>query len=159
MIIDNKARVIKNRKMLLMQPIILILLIAILLFSNIWIYPIFGVSRYHVIVLLCIVYVALVIVSYIRDYGYFYFNNQGDSLVFRYYSLKPFSFNAQHKQIEIKKESFKKYELQTKWFGLKECIIIYQKVGGKIAKYPSISISAISKDDKNKLVDGLKASK
>ncbi len=159
MIIDNKTRVIKNRKMLLMQPIILILFIAILLFSNIWIYPIFGVSRYHIIILLCIVYVVLVVLSYIRDYGYFYFNNQGDSLVFRYYSLKPFSFNSQHKQIEIKKETFKKYELQNQMLGLKEGIVIYQKVGGKIAKYPSISISALNKDDKIKLVEALNSLK
>ncbi len=77
----------------------------------------------------------------------------GQKLVFRYYSLAHFSKRLQ--AVEIKKATFYKFEFRKKLLGLQSYVILYQKVAQNIAKYPPISVSLLSKRQRNELVTSL----
>jgi hypothetical protein len=99
--------------------------------------------------------VTALIIYLIIGYHYIYFSDQGDKVVFRYQSLNPFFSNAL--SIEIPKNSFAKFEIRKSLFGIKHKITLYQKSTGGDAKYPSVNISALSKVQKQALIQSLNA--
>jgi hypothetical protein len=55
-------------------------------------------------------------------------------------------FSAKHKSIEIPLADFIGFEITTSFNGLKKGLVLFQKMKGKKAKYPPISISALKKE-------------
>ena len=87
--------------------------------------------------------------QYQMHYTYFYFSNSGKNLVFRYYSLRFFS--GKPRIIEISKSNFLKYDIETSFFGKKDSLVLYQKTGKGMAKYPPISLTLLGKKQKTEL--------
>jgi len=155
MIIDNKETVIRDRKMQFILPISILVIICFLLFTNILVDPVGGINRMQVITALILFYIFAVIYFFLKNYNYLSFNINDGKYIFKYYSLKPFSFNSAHKQIEIPIDTFKKYEIKRSLMGIKEDIILYQRVNTKVAKYPPISLTALTKKEKETLLKSL----
>jgi len=63
----------------------------------------------------------------------------------RYYPIR--IFNQKKHSIEIPKSRFVKYETEKYFFGMKERIFLYQKTQNGIARYPGIHLSAVDKED------------
>ena len=84
------------------------------------------------------------------DYYYFYFSDNGNNLVFRFYSMRGI-FYGKPKTIEMQKSSFVKYDILTSFFNAKESLELYQKTAKGIAKYPSISLTILNKKQKTEL--------
>ena len=95
------------------------------------------------------VFVLIIIFNNFRDFYYIYFSDNGNNIVFKFYSMRIFS--GKKNTIEIHKKDFVKFETNSSLFKMRDYIIIYQKLKKGIAKYPPISITGLSKKDKTKL--------
>ncbi len=142
--IENSKYVLNNRKRMYIYTIALAMVIPFILLSEFFDKPIFGISKYVISVFLICIYIGYYLIRYILDLNYIHFNIESGKLIFRYYSLRP--LNKQHRSIEIPINSFGGFKIQKSFFGLKKELILYQKVQGKLAKYPPISITALNKE-------------
>lgn len=158
-IIDNKKTVIRDRKLQLLLPIFILIIISILLFSNLMINPIGGVSRHTVIVILLVIYAFTVVFTILRNYHYFSLEIDNQNIVIRYYRLKPFSLQSQNKKLEIPIQNFKKFEIIKSFLNIKQDLIVFQSKDRQLFRYPPVSISALDKKEKKILVDTLNSLK
>jgi hypothetical protein len=154
MIIDNRKTTIgvQLRKLLFL----VLLGIAIVLFYYMYIFRdgLLGISGQNWTIGLVCLYIAYYLLGIVRNYHYFFYNDMGGKLVFRYYSLAPLS-KRQH-SVEIPKDSFYKFDIVKKLFGLQIYIVLYQKTPQGIAKYPPISLGLIKSSQRNDLQTSLK---
>jgi hypothetical protein len=57
--------------------------------------------------------------------------------------------------VEIDKRSFAGYKTETRMFGMIKSIILFQKFQEGVAKYPPIFITALSKEERSKILRAL----
>lgn len=110
-------------------------------------------SKYHLIMAIAVVFIIISFIGVMRNPYYFYFDDSGEVLVFRYYPVG--IFNSRKNSVQIPKPHFVKFETQKFFFGTQEKLILYQHYRNKVAKYPPISLSAISRADREKLKNTL----
>ena len=148
MIIDNKKTIygIWLRKMIV-TIIFTLSIIGVLFFTSIPDDAAFG--RYHIVITISAVFIIYSAIGILRKPYYFYFNDKKDVLIFRYYPVA--LFNSRKNTMQIPKQHFSKFETNTFFFGLEENLILFQNYRNKVAKYPPISLSAVSKEDRKKL--------
>lgn len=110
-------------------------------------------SKYHLVILIAIVYILLNLNNYLKRPYFVSYNDQGEMIVLRYYPLS--LFTSQKHSIEIPKKQLLKFELQTFYFGSQQMIVLYQHFRNKVAKYPPISLSAVDKQDRERIIQSL----
>ena len=153
MIIENSKTAIRIRLRTFFATVIVVALIAIIYTTRILINPIWGLNKSHWSFIIVGVFVLILILHNFRDFHYIYFSDNGNNIVFKFYSMKIFS--GKKNTIEIHKKDFVKFETNSSLFKIRDYIIIYQKLNKGIAKYPPISITGLSKKDKAKLINQL----
>lgn len=153
MVIDIRRTAIKMRLRGLITAFIFSIIIIFILLIDFFDQPIFGFSRAVLVLTISIIYFIMIVYNYLRDYNYIYFSDETNKILLRYYSMHPLS--QAKRSIEIAKGSFVKFEIVTSLFGIKNKIIFYQKVKTGIYKYPPVSISALSPDEKENLIQSL----
>ena len=84
---------------------------------------------------------------------YFHLNTNGKNIVVRFYNAHPFV--RKPKSYEIKKKDFAGYEIKTSFFGFRSEIIFSLKTKKGSGKYPPVSISALNKIERKKLLKTL----
>jgi len=131
----------------------LIVILSIILISDFFDNPIFGRSREFYSITISALYVLINAYRFFLDLNFINYSDQEGKITLRYFSLRPFM--QKHKSIEISKNSFIKYEIISKAAGLKKYLILYQRVQNKIAKYPPISITALTNDELNSILASL----
>lgn len=104
-------------------------------------------------IIITAVWLIAFIIYFMLKFNYIYFSDDDNKIIFRYQPLNPIKQGA--KSIEIPQNKFVKFEIQKAFFGLREDLILYQKFDKGIAKYPSVSISSLNKEEKEKLVKSL----
>ena len=109
---------------------------------------------YTIIGAITAVFISIVVFSFKLNLNYIIYQESDQFLIFRYYPLHPFHDNF--KSIEIPKKNFAHFDLQKRFFGFRSEIVLYQQVERGMAKYPPISLTSLSKDDKTKLISSLK---
>ncbi len=100
------------------------------------------------------VFLSVIIFTLSLNFNFIIFKETDEKLILRYYPLHPFHDNF--KSIEIQKRSLAYFELDNKVFGLKPVITLYLQTEKGIAKYPSVCLSALSKNDREKVILSLK---
>ena len=153
MIIDLRRTAIKRRLDGLFTAFVFTAIILSFLLLEIFDKPVLGISKGYFVLFFSIVYLLLLVYNYLRDYNYIYFNDEGKKIIFRYYSMHPLS--QAKRSIEINKGSLVKFEIQTGLFGIKSKIILYQKVKTGVYKFPAVSITALTKEERAKLLSAL----
>lgn len=149
MIIDNQKTVIRIflRKMLL--AIITVVIIVAMLATD-WFKPeLMGITQYQWIILVAGIYILLMAGSWLRGLNYLYFNDKGDKLIIRYYAIRP--LGRRKKAVQIPKTALAKYEIIKTNLGLKKVLILHQHVKNKMAKYPPIGITSLTRDELSRL--------
>ena len=111
------------------------------------------ISKYHLIIAIALVYIIINLVNYLKVPYFVSYSDQGEMIVLRYYQMS--LFTSRKHSIEIPKKQFVKFELQDFLFGTQQKIILYQNFRKKVAKYPPISLSAVDKADRKKIIDSL----
>jgi hypothetical protein len=87
------------------------------------------------------------------NYQFISFSDEGDYIIFRYFTAG--IVGGKKNSVEINKTSFSGYKIETRFFGLIQIITLLQKVQGGIAKYPPVYISALTKEEKTKVIKSL----
>ena len=138
MTIDNKLNAGKIRLAYLSIPFLFVLFLAVSL-SLEW----FDGFKY----LFIVAGLFFLIIFFIRSFHFKYvkFFYEKGKLNFKFHGLGP--LGKEFKIIELSVNKFYKFEIEYSFFDLKRNIILYQKLKGKIAKYPPISLSAMSRKD------------
>lgn len=114
-----------------------------------YISPEASITKYHIIIAISLLFIVISIVGALHKPYYFYFDDINDVLVFRYYPIG--ILHSKKNSIQIPKEHLVKFEITKFFFGLEEKLTLYQKYRKKVAKYSPISLSAVSRKDREKL--------
>ena len=112
-----------------------------------------GITKYHIVILISVVYLAINWLNYLKRPYFVSYNDQSDMLVVRYYPIS--MFTSRKHSIEIPKQQFVKYELKPFLFKSQHYLILHQNFRGKVAPYPRISLSAMEKEDREKMLQSL----
>jgi len=153
MIINNSKSVI-NLKIVRRTSIIIYLMFLLFTFVAMLIkFPLLGMSRAAWTILATACFLIIVFVPLLLNYQYIYFSDDGDMIIFRYYSA---GFTEGKKNsVEIGKKTFSGFTLDKRFFGLIQCITLYQRMKEGVAKYPPIYISALKRQDKDSILESL----
>ncbi|MDR1762098.1 MAG: hypothetical protein LBR55_06580 [Bacteroidales bacterium] len=158
MVLQNNTFAGKSKIQRIVGLIVLMLVFVIVLLWN-GLAADFGWHELSVMqktIILCAVSAVYALYSWQRfkkKYCFIYFTDDDkEHLVFRFYHIK--LIGKKYTTYKIPMQLYAKYEIQyTK--NLPE-LVLYQKAnGGKIAKYPPISLTALSKEELNTLVEVL----
>lgn len=129
--------------------IIFILSIPSVIFLNILNAPDAAITKYHVIIAMSVIYIIISVIGILRSPFYFHFHDTTDMLVIRFYPAT--LFNHKKNSIEIPIQHFMKFEIKKFFFGMDEKLVMYQNYRQKVVSYPPISLSAVNKDDRDRL--------
>ena len=102
---------------------------------------------------LLVTFVVLVALNLTREYNFIIYKVTDDKIIIRYYPLHP--FHDKFKSIEMSKKSFSHFELEKCSLGLRENLFLFQMSVKGLAKYPGISLSALSKKQRQEIIDSL----
>jgi hypothetical protein len=155
MTLDNSPVVVRDRKLMYIMAISLILLITMFSFIDAFDRPVLHITRECYIIGVSALYLLINLYRFIIDLNYFSYEDQGEKIIIRYFSLRP--FNQKRKSLEIPRGSFLKYEIRKSFMGQKKSLIMFQKIKNKVAKYPPISITALNKEELKSLHISLNA--
>ena len=153
MIIDSKKRVITIQLRRLLSLIgILAVIIGIILLCKL---PntVLGLNKYHWAIVVAILYSISVIVDMLFEFTYIYYHDESDKIVFRFFSLA--YFNRKKQSIEIPKSEFVSFILEESLFGYKKKIVLRRFYKNVEAKYPSIPLSILTKEQYAQLLMSL----
>ena len=151
--IENEKIVERVQALKVLYAVIIITIIGVFFTTSLEQYTIkyIGLSKGGIALVLGLAYLAFYFYHLLAKTSYLFYSDDGNKIIVRFYLLRP--INPKKNSIEIVKNQFLKYTIVRK--PLTEEVVIYQKSGGQILKYPPFSISALKKDDKKKLFESL----
>lgn len=153
MIIDIERTIILKTKGKFFALIILAVVICALLFLPFGNDLINGISNSLLAIFVAAAYIIYAFYETFRNYNYIYFNDESDKIVLRYFSTA--IFTKTKNSIEIPKKEFAGYNLRSFFLRYRESIVLFRKTAKGVAKYPPVSITALSGEQRNSLLTTL----
>jgi hypothetical protein len=153
MIIDNQKNLIRIRTQFFFIGFSFITLLTISIMSDFFILNLFVFERWIYVIFFIVVFGLILIYRNYMNYNYIYFNDESAKIIFRYHRIK--MFERSYKSIEISKNTFINFEEKIFFFNQRHDIILHQRTNKGIAKYPSVSITALDKMQKKELIVSL----
>jgi hypothetical protein len=150
MTFDNSKTIINLRIKLFGATVVILAYIVLTYIAKMIKYPLLGMSDTALTLILVALYLAYAFMPMYLNYQYIFFSDDGENIVFRYFSAG--IVGGKKNSIEINKRSFSGFRIEARLFGLIQSITLYQKFQEGIAKYPSVYISALSRDERNKII-------
>jgi len=157
MIIDIQKTIIVKTKGKFIALILLVIVICVLLFVNFQGNLIKGLDNNLLAIFFAIAYILYAFYETFRNYNYIYYNYESDKIVLRYFS--PVMFTSKKNSIEIPKKEFAGYKLNSFFMRYRENIILFRNSGKGSAKYPPVSLTALSNEERLQLLMSLNAVK
>jgi hypothetical protein len=84
------------------------------------------------------------------NYQYIYFSDEGENIVFRYFTSG--IVGGKKNSIEINKKTFSGYKSESRFFGLIRSVTLYQQFKEGVARYPKVYISALTSRERTKVI-------
>ncbi len=153
MIINIRRTILRKNVRAFILALVFVTFIVVLLITNIVEDVLFGLTSYHLAIIIACIYIVIVLFNSLRQYNYIYFSDEGDTIILRYFPTGVFT--NRKNSIEIGKKNFVDYERKKWLFGFREKIIILVNTPRGIAKYPPVSFTALSKTEKQKIYQAL----
>jgi hypothetical protein len=153
MTLDNSRKIISLRIRLFFAIVILIAFIILSYFAKVIKFPLLGMSDTTWTLILVGFNLFIAFIPMFLNYQYIFFSDDGDKIVFRYFTAG--IVGGRKNSIEIDKRSFSGYKIESRLFGLIRSITLYQRFKEGAAKYPPIYISALSGDERTKVIRSL----
>jgi len=141
--VDNANYVLRNRKRMYIYTIAVAIVLPFVLLSEWFDQPILGISRNIFAFLIIFIYLGYYFFRFMLNLNFVQVSIDGNKLTVRYYSLRPFS--KSHNTIEIPLDSYEGYKITSRFLGLRKELVLYQRIQGKRAKYPPVSLAALNK--------------
>jgi len=154
MTFDNSKTIISLRIKLFLATVVLMAYLAMAYIIKLIKFPLLGMSDIVWTVILIAVWLILAFLPMVLNYQFISYSDEGEFIVFRYFNAG--MVGGKKNSVEINKLTFSGYKIDTRFFGLIESISLFQKFQKGVAKYPPVYISALSKDEKAKLIQSLK---
>jgi hypothetical protein len=154
MTFDNSKTIISLRIKLFLATVVLMAYLAMAYIIKLIKFPLLGMSDIVWTVILIAVWLILAFLPMVLNYQFISYSDEGEFIVFRYFNAG--MVGGKKNSVEINKLTFSGYKIETRFFGLIESISLFQKFQKGVAKYPPVYISALSKDEKAKLIQSLK---
>jgi hypothetical protein len=151
--IDNKRNTYRIWISRLVMTVVFALLIVSLIFVPWFENPDAPISKYHIIIIISGIYLLINWINFMKRPYFVSFSDHGEKIVVRYYPVS--MFTSRKNSIEIPKQQFVKFELQPFFLKTQHYLILVQNFRGKEAKYPKISLSALEKEDREKMLESL----
>ncbi len=151
MTFDNSRTIISLRIWLFFATIILIAWIIVAYIAKMINFPLLGLSETFWTLILVGIYLVVLLLPMIRNIQFVFFSDEGENIVFRYFHAG--MVGGKKNSVSIPKNSFAGFKSEKKNLGLSSSIILYQRIGQGIAKYPPIYITAIPKEQKEKMLN------
>jgi len=148
--LDNQRNTYRIWLSRLVMTIVFTLIILAIVFLPWFDETEFWLTKYHVAIFISAIYIIVNWVNYMKRPYYVSYNDQGDMLVVRYYPIS--MFTSRKNSIEIPKQHFVKYELKPFFLKSQHYLILNQNFRGKVVPYPRISLSAMEKKDREKML-------
>jgi hypothetical protein len=153
MTFDNSKTIIGMRIKLFGATVLLLAFLAMAYVIKMIKFPLLGLGDSAWTVLLIAIWLFLAFMPVVLNYQFISFSDDGDFIVFRYFTSG--ITGGKKNSVEINKTTFSGYKVETRFFGLIQSIILLQKIQGGIAKYPPVYISALTRDEKAKVFKSL----
>ncbi|NOQ23975.1 MAG: hypothetical protein GQ564_01315 [Bacteroidales bacterium] len=153
MVFDNRKIVLRLNKRRYLAILLYLVIMGFLLIPDSFKKTILGYEKSLFVIVLTTLYILYVIYTYVMNYNFFSYNNDGNNLIIRFVSLRP--FDNKKRAIEVNKNDFVGYKIKSSLFNLKQDLVIKIKTKNGIANYPPISISALSFNHRKVLEDSL----
>lgn len=150
MTIDNQKQAVNLKIQKTVALLVLVIAFGIIYFTNILVKGVFGFTRDHVAIMILILFILFYTYHYLRNHNYIYYSDTGDRFILRYFSLRPLT-DKKH-SIEFHKSEFHMFEISRSIFRFRATIIIYRRTSRGIAKYPPVSITALGKEQREKMM-------
>jgi len=155
MTFDNSKTIIGFRLKLFIATIILLAYFLLVYVAKLIKFPLLGMGDNFWTILLVACYLALLFLPMILNYQYIYFSDDGDKIIFRYFTSGIIS--GSKNSVEIDKKTFTYYKVEKRLLGLVQSIILFQRLKEGVAKYPPIYISSLKREERNKIYRSLNA--
>lgn len=151
--IDNQRNTYRIWLSRLVMTIVFALVILVLVFVPWFDNLESGITKYHMVILISAIYLAINLINFLKSPYFVSYSDHGEKIVVRYYPLS--MFTSRKHSIEIPKKQFVKFELKSFLLGTQHKLILIQNFRGKEAKYAPISLSAMDKEDRQKMLQSL----
>ena len=153
MTFDNSRTIINLRIKFFAITIIFLAYIALTYIGKIIKFPLLGMNDTVWTLIFVVLYLFFAFLPMFLNYQYVYFSDEGENIVFRYFTSGMIS--GKKNSVEINKKSFAGYKIESKLFGLVQSITLYQQLKEGMAKYPPVYISALKREEKAKVFRSL----
>jgi len=154
MTLDNGKKIVSLRLTGFIATVVYVLYIFLAYFPKVFRNIMTEKSLTILTVAVTVVYLLLLLRPVIMKYMYLFFSADERRITLRWY--KPGLMPGESKSIEIPVERFAGYEINEKYQGLHSYLILYQQVQGRKAAYPPVSISALTRKQREDVVATLK---
>jgi hypothetical protein len=153
MTFNNRPQILNFRIILFIATVLLLAWLAIAYLIKLVRFPLLGLSDTVCTLILIVIYLIIVLWPIILNYQFVFFSDDGDNILFRYFNTG--IIGGKKNSIEIDKKTFAGFKTESRYFGLMQSLILFQRVGQKIAKYPPVYISALDKEQRKKVFSSL----
>ena len=153
MTFDNSKTIISLRIKLFGATVIILSYIVLTYIAKMIKYPLLGMSETTWTLILVGLYLVYAFLPMFLNYQYIYFSDEGENIVFRYFTAG--IVGGKKNSIEINKKTFSGYKTDSRFFGLIKSIILFQKFQEGVAKYPPVYISVLSREERTKIIRSL----
>jgi hypothetical protein len=153
MTFDNSKTIIGVRIKLFFATVLVLTWVTLAYIGKLIKFPLLGVDDSIWTLTLVVLYVFLALLPNMLNYQFVSYSDERENIVFRFFSAG--IVGGRKNSVEINKNLFAGYRIESKYFRLSRSLILYQKLGQEIAKFPPIYISALSKEQYLKLVKAL----
>ena len=153
MTFDNSRTIISLRIKLFVATIVFFAYIILTYFAKMLKFPLLGMSDTTWTFILVVIWFLFAFMPMFLNYQFIFFSDDSEKIVFRYFTAG--LVGGRKNSVEIDKKSFSGYKIETRFFGLIQSIILFQKFQEGVAKYPPVYISALSREDRAKIIKSL----
>ena len=155
MTFDNSKTIINLRITFFLATILLLAYITLTYVARLIRFPLLGMSDTVWTLGLVFIWFVLTFTPMFLNYQFIFFSDEGEKIIFRYFSTGLIS--GKKNSVEIDKRTFSGYKIESRFIGLIQSITLFQRFNEGVAKYPPVYISALSKEEKAKIIRTLKS--
>ena len=153
MTFDNSKTIISLRIKLFTAVVILIAFYILAYPARMIKFPLLGMNETSWIVLLVGVNLFVAFLPMFLNYQFISYSDEDEKIVLRYFSAG--LVGGRKNSVEIDKNTFKGYKIETRFFGLIISITLFAHLKAGEAKYPPVYISALTKEERSKIIRSL----
>ncbi|HKI89175.1 MAG TPA: hypothetical protein VKA38_09115 [Draconibacterium sp.] len=144
MIIENKSRVVKLKRLFFLVSVIIAVVALVLFLVDFTLSAIASVG----------VFALWFLYFQIADYQYIQFSNENGKILLQFYKAVKFG-KSEYNSIEFPQKIIKNAYFENSMFGKMSDLTLIVKTRRGIAEYPSVSLTALSKQDRKRIQDAL----